>query len=380
MHVVVCANSTWTVWHFRRAVVAALLEDGHRVTVLAPRDDSAHALAGLGCRIVGLAMNPKGLNPLDGALLVLRLRRHLKADPPDAILGFTIKSNIFGAIAADGLGIPFVPNVTGLGTAFLSGLLLRTIAKTLYRFAFRHVPAVFFQNPDDRDLFITEGLVRPTQARLLPGSGIDLDHFSAVAMPITDSPTFLMIGRLLRDKGVFEFVEAARILRNVHPNIRFQLLGELAAANRSAISRATLDGWLQEGVVEYLGTVEDVRPVIANADCVVLPSYREGAPRALIEAAAMARPIIATDVPGCRAVLDDGISGLLCKVRDATDLAAVLLRFLDLPREVRACMGQAGRRKMEQEFDQRRVVQAYREVVSAISADSTRQQVAVVGR
>jgi glycosyltransferase involved in cell wall biosynthesis len=265
------------------------------------------------------------------------------------------------------VGIPFVPNVSGLGTAFLSGGALQFVAQTLYRHAFRTLETVFFQNSEDRDLFILRRLVRPAQAQLLPGSGIDLAHFSADPMP-QGPPVFLMIARLLRDKGVIEFAQAAKIVRESHPEATFCLLGALDAENRSAIPETLLREWEAEGILRYLGTAADVRPHIAASHCVVLPSYREGAPRTLIEAAAMARPVIATDVPGCRAVVDNGTTGLLCAARSGDSLAEACLQFLALPAAAQTAMGQAGRTRMEREYDEALVVQAY---LSAIQRHRT---------
>jgi glycosyltransferase involved in cell wall biosynthesis len=183
-----------------------------------------------------------------------------------------------------------------------------------------------------------------------------------------EPPVFLMIARLLRDKGVLEFVEAARRVKVRHPQARFQLLGAAGSENRSAIDRPTVDVWVAQGVVEYLGTTTDVRPAIAAASCVVLPSYREGAPRTLIEAAAMARPLIATDVPGCRAVVDRDVSGFLCDLRSAESLALAMERFLSLSPEAQQAMGAAGRAKMEREFDQTLVVAAYRAALDVIAS------------
>ena len=284
------------------------------------------------------------------------------------MLSFTIKNNLYGATAARSLGIPFLPNVTGLGTAFLSVGLLRRAAETLYRLAFARLPVIFFQNEDDRDLFVSQRLVRSDQAMLLPGSGIDLDRFAAAAYPREDDDIrFLMISRLLRDKGVVEYVEAARAVRGAFPNARFQLLGAAGYDNRTAIDAATAARWHEEGAIEYLGTSDDVRPLIAAAHCVVLPSYREGAPRTLIEAAAMARPLIATDVPGCRAVIDNGISGYLCKVRDSGDLAAAMRRFLAHPHGERAAMGMAGRGKMERDYAVGIVIDRYRQAIRKLT-------------
>ena len=340
MHILITVNAAWNVLNFRRPIVAAMIADGHRVTVLAPYDDSVAALESLGCKVLPLEMSVKGLNPLQDIKLIGRMRRVFRAEKPDAIFSYTIKNNTFGALAARPLGIPFIPNVTGLGTAFLSGGFLKRIAEGLYRRAFRNLGVIFFQNEDDRDLFLERRLVTAQQARLLPGSGIDLTHFAATDYPLeSDAPVFLMIARLLRDKGVLEYVAAARKVKSVHPRARFQILGAVDAANRTAIDAATVKSWQEEGVIEYLGTADDVRPHIAAAHCVVLPSYREGAPRTLIEAAAMARPLIATDVPGCRSVVDDGVTGYLCKVRDGDDLARSMDTFLALPRAERAQHG-----------------------------------------
>jgi glycosyltransferase involved in cell wall biosynthesis len=369
MHILITVNAAWNVLNFRRPIVAAMIADGHRVTVLAPHDDSVATLEGLGCKVLPLEMSVKGLNPLQEVKLIARKRKVFRAERPDTIFSYTIKNNIFGALAARPLGIPFIPNVTGLGTAFLSGGFLQRIAEGLYRHAFRNLGVIFFQNEDDRDLFLERRLVTAQQARLLPGSGIDLTQFAATDYPPeSDAPVFLMIARLLRDKGVIEYVEAARKVKAEHPRARFQLLGAVDAANRTAIDAATVKSWQEEGVIEYLGTADDVRPHIAAAYCVVLPSYREGAPRTLIEAAAMARPLIATDVPGCRSVVDDGVTGYLCKVRDADDLAWRVDTFLALPPPERAQMGLAGRAKVAKSFDQAIVVQAYQDALTATTS------------
>ena len=360
-------NAAWNIWNFRKPLVEALLADGHRIAVLAPPDDASEKLAELGCEVRPLAMSVNGLNPLQDLLLARRFSQNFRKTAPDIVLSYTIKNNIFGAGAAKAVGVPFVPNVTGLGTAFLSGQLLEKVSVQLYRRAFADLPRVFFQNADDRELFIDYGIVREEQTRLLPGSGIDLQRFAPAVLPDpSQPPVFLMIARLLRDKGVVEFVDAARAIRAQHPAARFQLLGALGPQNRTAIDPPMVEAWVEQGVVEYLGSTDDVRPYIAAASCVVLPSYREGAPRTLIEAAAMARPVIATDVPGCRAVMEEGISGFLCQVRNAGSLADAFRRFIALPVAARAAMGAAGRAKMSREFDQALVIQAYREAIAAL--------------
>ncbi|MBY6016091.1 glycosyltransferase family 4 protein [Qipengyuania gaetbuli] len=367
MKIILTVNAAWNIWNFRRPLIDDLIGRGHKVFILAPHDESVTRLEELGCAHIPLAMSAKGLNPLEGALLFRRMRTVFRDIGPDAVLSFTIKNNLFGALAAKSLGIPFLPNVTGLGTAFLSGGLLERVAVALYRQAFRGLPVVFFQNEDDRDLFLRRRIVRAPQCRLLPGSGIDLKRFEPAPFPGEDSePVFLMIARLLRDKGVLEYVEAARIVKTVIPQARFQLLGATDAANRTAIGRDTVAAWEDEGLIEYLGATDDVRTKISAAHCVVLPSYREGAPRTLIEAAAMARPIITTEVPGCRAVVEDGVTGFSCQVRSATSLAETCLKFLELAATAQEQMGEAGRAKMERQYDQRFVVEAYRNATDAI--------------
>lgn len=370
MHVLMTANAAWNIWHFRRSLVAALQSDGHSITVLAPPDDSVPDLARLGCRFLPLKMSVKGVNPLEDLRLLRRFRDCFSAERPDVVLSYTIKNNVFGAMAADAFGVPFLPNVTGLGTAFLSGGLMHTIAEQLYRRAFRARKVIFFQNEDDQALFLARGLATAQQSRLLPGDGIDLNRFAPTPLPPSNEPpVFLMIARLLRDKGVVEFAEAARKIRQTRPMVRFQLLGAIGVENRSAINDATLRAWVDAGDVEYLGTTDDVRPSIAAATCVVLPSYREGAPRTLIEAAAMARPIIATDVPGCRAVLDAGVTGFFCEARSAESLAEAVGTFLKLPYGDRKEMGLQGRAKMEREFDEALVLTAYRSAIRFVTGE-----------
>lgn len=364
-HIVLTVNAAWNIVNFRMPLVEGLLADGYRVTILAPRDEAAEALEAAGCGFVHLEMDRMGLNPGRDLALVARFRRHFKDLRPDAVLGFTIKNNLFGAFAARSLGIPFIPNVTGLGTAFLGGRALRTTARVLYRTAFAGLPTVFLQNSEDLALFVRERMIAPGQARLLPGSGIDLRSFAPAPYPEGGGTTrFLMIARLLRDKGVFEYVDAARQLAAQGIRAHCSLLGAIGYQNRTTIDPAQVAEWQEEGVVDYLGTTDDVRPLISQAHCIVLPSYREGAPRTLIEGAAMARPAVATDVAGCNAVVEDGVTGYLCASRDAADLARAMAEFAALDHAAKARMGMAARGKMEREFAAGVVIKSYRRAVT----------------
>ncbi len=368
MHIVLTVNASWNIWNFRRPVVEALLADGHQVTILAPKDDTAKQLESLGARFVHLEMDVDGLSPASSIELIDTFRGHFHALQPDIVLSYTVKNNIFGAMAARTLGIPFLPNVTGLGTLFLGSKPLFLIGKLLYRFGMGALPIIFAQNDDDRDFLVDKKLLNAEQLRMLPGSGIDLESFATTPLPaFNDGTKFLMISRLIRDKGTMEYCEAARIARKANPECTFQLLGPMGSANRTAISESELKPYFEDGSIEYLGATDDVRPYVADAHCVVLPSYREGAPRSLIEAAAMGRPLVTTNVPGCRAVIENGKSGLLCKVRDANSLAEACLQFASLDPAAQQAMGHAGRDLMAREYDVSIVIHRYRTAIAELT-------------
>jgi glycosyltransferase involved in cell wall biosynthesis len=358
--VMIALNAAWNLVNFRAGLIRALVDAGFDVVAVAPRDEYADGLAALGCRYAELPMDNMGTHPGRDLLLLWRFHRLLRRERPDVLLAYTIKPNVYGSLAAHALGIPVVNNIAGLGTAFHQETWLTRVVRRLYRLALQRSHRVFFQNDEDRDAFVGRALVRPQQAARLPGSGVDLGRFSPVPPPRQPAAfRFLLIGRLLWDKGVGEYVEAARILRQRFPDAEFALLGFLNTLNRTAISREQVEAWQREGLVCYLGESDDVRQHIADAHCVVLPSYREGVPRALLEAAAMARPVITTDAPGCRDAVDAGCSGLLCEVRDATSLADSMATMLSLSEPERLAMGQRGREKMEREFDERVVIDRY---------------------
>ena len=369
--ILISVNTTWNLVNFREGLIRALVQAGYEVVAVAPPDEYVARLIALGCRYVPLAMDNQGTSIFRDLQLLWRFWRLLLKERPDVYLGYTIKPNTYGSMAAHLLHIPVINNIAGLGTAFIRAGWLAHLAKAIYRVGLSRSRRVFFQNSEDRNLFVQSGLVRQFQTGLLPGSGINLARYTPdIGNAINSSSpfTFLLVGRLLWDKGVGEFVEAARQVRLQEPNVRFQLLGFLDVQNRSAIDRATVETWVNEGVIEYLGSTDNVAPFLAASDCVVLPSYREGTPRTLLEAAAMAKPLIATDVPGCRNVVDDGVNGLLCRERDANDLAQKMLTLIKMPAGARLVMGAAGRRKVEREFDEKIVIAAYLSEIQAIVA------------
>jgi glycosyltransferase involved in cell wall biosynthesis len=363
--IIVAANSSWNIENFRRGLVRALIRGGHEVVTLTP-DRHALYIDGKAIRHRTCRMHRSSMNPLRDMFYASGLFRIIIGERPDVFLSFTIKPNVYGCSVCRLLRIPAFPNVSGLGTTFLSTSLLRRTALGLYRFAFRRVETVFFQNQDDEALFRHEKVVRADQSHILPGSGVDLTHFSATPLPT--ELRFLMIARLLGDKGVREYVGAARKVKSKFPYARFTLLGELDPDNRSSISGAELDVWLREGLIEYLGSASDVRPFIRDATAVVLPSYREGLSRTLLEGAAMGRPLIGTDVAGCREVVREGVTGFLCKPRDENSLAAAMEKFAALPYADRVRMGTQARGVAEVEFDEAIVARTYLNMIRRITA------------
>ena len=359
--VVIAANSAWNIVNFRGALIAGLRAAGWRVVAVAPIDDRAAEIPGLGAEFVPIRIDSSGTSIGRDARLLADYLSVLRRVRPQAFLGFTVKPNIYGSLAARLLGIRSISNISGLGTAFLRAGPLNWLVRRLYRLALARSERVFFQNPHDLALFVDNGLVRPGQAERLPGSGVDLDRFRPpdAPRPAGQAFRFLFVGRLLRDKGLVEYAEAARRLRPRWPQAEFAILGFAGSDNRSAVPIADIERWQAEGIVTYLGHAADVRPYLADSDCIVLPSYREGLPRSLLEAAAMARPMIATDVPGCRDIVVDGKNGFLCDARSPESLAAAMDAMLRLDPAERLAMGRRARTRVEREFDQALVVQAY---------------------
>lgn len=358
--IVVCANQAWNLVNFRADLISALVGAGCRVVAAAPPDPAMQArLAELGAEFEPLPLDAKGLLPQRDLATIWAIRSLLVRLRPDAWLSWTIKPNVYGSLVAGGLGIPAFPNVSGLGTAFIRRNLLTWAAKQLYRTGFRKAPVVFFQNGTDRDEFVGAGLVLAEQARLLPGSGIDPQHFAPPSGGRPGHRRFLMLARVVADKGVREFVEAARLTRARWPDARFVLMGEVGAPNRTAIDRQEVEGWVRDGIVEHLDPVSDVRPQIAAADFIVLPSYREGLSRVLVEAGAMGRPAIASDVPGCRDIVSDGVNGFLCAARSSQALAAAFDRAAQTDDTDWERMARAARERVVTQFSTSGVIALY---------------------
>ena len=370
MRIAVVANTAWYLVNFRINLMHALKAAGHDVIAIAPEDDEqAERLRAAGVTFAPVAISGAGTDPLRELQSVWGLRQVFKLHAVQAVLSYTPKGNLYSAMAALTLGLPFVPNVSGLGRSFIRKNWVTVVVKLLYRLTLGRAHKVFFQNLDDMDIFVQAKLVKLERCERLPGSGVDLLRFQMKPMPDHpwDAPVFLLVARLMWDKGVGEFVEAARMVHLHYPRACFQLLGFLDVDNPSAVTSAQVQAWIDEGVLNYLGATNDVRPYLEGSDCVVLPSYREGVPRTLLEAAAVGRPVITTNTPGCRDAVLDGVTGFMCQPRDAQDLAKKLICFLDSSAEIRTAMGKYGRARVEKEFDERLVLTAYERVVQSLA-------------
>ncbi|MGH6889141.1 MAG: glycosyltransferase family 4 protein [Rhizomicrobium sp.] len=370
--VVFFANTSWYLWNFRLTLAKRLQNRGFRVVFVAPHhDDFSSRLSGAG-EFIPIRISRDGMHPVMEFgtlicfwLLVRRLDAHV-------VLSWTPKCNIYGGLACRSLGIPIIPNVSGLGSAFVDPTRLARIVAYLYRHAFKKCGPVFFQNSQDMENLIDWGCIGRNSAKLLPGSGVDLNRFipgSMDALEERDQFVFLFMGRLLREKGLRELATAMRRIREDGLKARLLVVGFVDKANPSGLDAVELDAWVQEGLLEHLGETDMPESFFCRADCVVHPSfYREGLARVLLEAAACGRPVITTDVAGCREAVVPEVSGFLCKPRDADSLYGAMKRMLLLPGSVRQEMGVAARKHMERGFSEEIVIESYFDALHAIAA------------
>ena len=338
-----------------------MVELGHKVVCLGPEAGYKQPLQELGADYRQIPLHRTGLNPLKDVKTLFSLRKVLKEIKPDIVFSYTVKPIVYGSIAAHMAGVrQMYAMITGLGYVFIGQTfkqrLLTQIVAFLYRRGLKYNQVVFFQNPDDLHLFVSKSIVPKTaKPVLVNGSGVNIEKF-AFAPPKLSPVTFLLIARLIKDKGILEYVESARLLKQKYPDARFQLLGPLDI-NPAAITQEQLERWTKEGIIEYLGKTNDVRPYIADASVFVLPSYREGTPRSVLEAMSMGRPIITTDAPGCRETVIDGRNGFLVPVKDIDTLKSAMEKFIQEP-DLISQMGKQSRIIAEEKYDVRKVNRA----------------------
>jgi len=364
------ANTSWSIYKFRLYLITQLIEKGFIVYVLTPRD----AYTGHFERLPGLTyielkeFRGKSISPLSGLNLYRELLGHYRRLRPDLIFHYTIKANIFGSLAAARIQGASVSVITGLGYVFSGKGFLLSVAKVLYRRALRKSSEVWFLNPDDRAIFLREKLAPEEKTFLLPGEGVDAEaYYPAPYEEISGIPaagqsasglqvaapgpvTFLLIGRIIRHKGIYEYIRAGELLRSRGLALRMQLLGFFDEGNPVAISRQQVEEWVSAGKVDYLGSTDHVAAFIEKADCIVLPSYREGMPLSLLEGASMCKSLIATDTAGCRDIIRDGVTGYLCRVEDSGDLAEKMEQYIRLSAQEKRQMGIEGRTRVTEHF------------------------------
>ncbi|HMO41199.1 MAG TPA: glycosyltransferase family 4 protein [Saprospiraceae bacterium] len=360
--IAITGNYARWVYQFRIGLLRKLQQSGIKVVVIAAPDRFERKFIKEKFLFEPIRINFYGNNPLDDAALLQQLYHIYRKHEIDAVIHYTIKPNIYGGMAAKMLGIPSYAVVTGMGhVSNRANGLISWAGLKLYRLALPLHRKVMVLNQRDQRELLQMKMVESRKLMLLPGEGVDTHFFQPLSdKKMPEHPSFLFSGRLMADKGIFEFVQAARVIRQRHPQVRFRILGMLDPKGIHSIPIQTVKQWVNEGVIEYLGETVDVRPFLAKADCVVLPSYyREGLSRILMEAASMETPIITTDQAGCREVVDDGRTGFLCRPQDVAHLVAKMEAFIHLDKIDRLIMGKNARMKMERQYDESIIIQQY---------------------
>jgi glycosyltransferase involved in cell wall biosynthesis len=364
------ANTSWSIYNFRLYLLKKLIEQGFSVFVLAPRDEYTEKFEDIkGLTFIQLnKFRAKSISPIHNIQLQRELALHYRQIQPGLIFHYTVKANLYGSRAAAGTKCPSISVFTGLGYAF-SNRWFRAFAQAKLRKALKHNIQTWFLNKDDEQLFIEKALIKKEKAFILPGEGVDTTAFyPAPSAADKKEVVFLLIARIIRHKGIHEFIRAAELLKQKGLSVQCQLLGFFDEGSPIAISRRQVKEWQEKGLIQYLGDTDDVAPFIEKADCVVLPSYREGMPLSLLEGASMCKGLIATDTPGCRAVIRDGVNGFLCKDKDGDDLAGKMEKYYHLSGDLRRRMGEAGRELVLQHFTREIVAGIYLDKIKALLA------------
>lgn len=361
MKILVLTNNCVGLYSFRKEVVSTLLEAGNEVVVSAPLDERAKDVEQLGCRIIATPFNRKGMNPFKDIALMLRYRKLLNSVHPDVVLSYTIKPNLYGGMACQLVGVPQIANITGLGSAVETPGLLQKLTIFLYKVGLKNANTVFFQNKANKDFFLNHRMLKGNWA-LIPGSGVNLNYHKFSAYPTDDIVKFIFISRLLKEKGIEEYLSAASIVKERYHNVEFHILGACEQNYKEKLKQLQ-----SSGVVIYHGRQPDVRPFISSTHCTIHPSYYpEGMSNVLLESCAAGRPVITTDRPGCGEIVNNNITGFLVKPKDVDNLVSVIERFLKLPYEQKKQMGINARKKVEKEFDRRIVIDAYLNAINIL--------------
>jgi glycosyltransferase involved in cell wall biosynthesis len=363
--IAIVSNLSWNLYNFRLSLMFAMRDAGYEVIAIAPYDRYSQKIIDAGFEFHDIKMNAQGINPLEDLKTTYAFYKLFKKISPDVLCQYTIKPNIYGSFVASILKIRMINNIAGLGTLFIKESVVTKIAKLLYKVSQHKADRVFFQNRDDLAFFTSKGIVKVEKCDVLPGSGVDIKRFKPHYKEDSQNIKFLLIARIIWEKGIGEYVKAAREIKKTYPNVEFCLLGFLDVENPGAITKNEMNEWVEEGVINYLGVSDNVDVVIQSADCVVLPSYyREGTPKALLESGSSGKPIITTDSVGCRDVVDHGENGYICEPRSWEDLKLKIEMFLALSHEERLEMGRKSREKIEKEFDEKIVINKYLDLLT----------------
>lgn len=350
--ILVLANNDVGLYRFRKDLIASLLDSKYEVFISLPNGDFVPQMVKLGCKYIETPLDRRGMNPIHDFSLFCKYKRILSEVKPKLVITYTIKPNVYGGIACRIAGIPYAANITGLGSAIENGGLLRKFILMLYKVSLKGASVVFFENAANREALVNAGVVPQGRDVVLNGAGVNLNDYPYQSYPNGDTVRFLFVGRIMKEKGVDEFFAAAqRMKKKYGKRVEFRMAGMFEEAYKQRI-----DELVNEGIVEYLGYQADMKSLYGAASCVVLPSYHEGMSNVLLEAAATGRPLITSDIPGCREAVEDGASGYLCPPKDADTLYDAMQRFVELPESWRAEMGRRGRERMENRFSKDAVV------------------------
>ena len=363
MLIVFSGNTSWSMYNFRLNLIKKFIHFGYEVCIVAPEDEYTEKIRAAGLRVITVKkLKRSGNNPIQDFNLFLEYIKIYKALQPAFIFHYTIKPNIYGTLAAKICNVKSISITTGLGNAFSTKGGLFYFAKYLYKISSLYAQEVWFLNSSDKSIFINSKIIPEYKSFILPGEGIDTTVFTpALKCPENKITTFLLVSRMLYDKGIEEFVEASKLLVKKGYALSSSLLGKIDNDNPEAIALEIIKKWEYDGIVQYLGSTKDVKPYIENVDAIVLPSYSEGVPRILLEAASMEKPIITTKIPGCVEIVEDGVNGYLCEPKNIEDLAAQMEKLILLTIEERKKMGIAGRKKMLASFDEKIIIDIYKE-------------------
>lgn len=351
--ILIIANLDIGLYKFRKVLIQRLLDEGNDVFISLPQGTLIKNLENMGCQFIETPVDRRGINPITDLGLFLRYLKIIRNVKPDLIVTYTIKPNIYGGLASRILKVPYAANITGLGTAFQKEGFVKKLVIFLYKLSGRNAKVIFFENAQNQKVFLENGIIRENQSCLLKGAGIDLNEYPLTAYPRqSETIHFLFIGRIMKEKGIHELLEAAKSIKKEFPEIIFDIVGPMEDNYKNRI-----DTLVQDGIIRYHGYQEDVRPFLEQCHCFVLPSYHEGMANTLLEAGAMGRPLITSRIHGCMEAVEEGKNGYLAKAEDENELEDRIRMFLRLPYEEKKKMGQASREWMETEFDKEKVVE-----------------------